>query len=162
MRIESADFKNNGLIPEKFCCDGSDVSPTLTWYGVPRAAKSLALTLDDPDAPVGTWTHWLIYNLPTDAKSLPSGVPLLPTLSHGALQGKNSFHKIGYRGPCPAPGHGAHRYFFRLYALDKMLNLRAGISREKLEDAMRGHILSRAELMGRFERQVVKRKTQLY
>ncbi len=116
------------------------------------------MIVEDPDAPVGTWVHWIAYNIPVDAKGLPAGVPPIENLPHGAQQGKNSFHKIGYGGPCPPPGHGPHRYFFRLYALDDLLDIRSGINRKELEDAMKGHIVSRAELMGRFERQAMHRK----
>lgn len=158
MRISSTAFSNQGTIPPNYTCEGANISPALTWAEIPRTAKSLALVMDDPDAPVGTWVHWLIYNIPVDAKLLPSGVPPIENLPHGALQGKNSFHKIGYGGPCPPPGHGAHRYFFRLYALDKVLELPPSASRKELDDAMRGHIVSRAELMGRFERQLARNK----
>jgi len=112
------------------------------------------LIVDDPDAPIGTWTHWIVYNIPPDAKGLPQGVPNLENLPHGMQQGKNSFNKIGYDGPCPPPGHGAHHYFFRLYALDAVLDIRSGVDRRELGHAMKGHIISQAELSGRFERHV--------
>ena len=159
MRINSTAFFNKESIPANYTCEGANVSPALDWTELPKSAKSLALVMDDPDSPVGTWVHWLVYNIPVDAKSLPSAVPPLETLTHGVQQGKNSFHKIGYTGPCPAPGQGMHRYFFRLYALDKILFIPPGATRKELDDAMKGHIVSRAELMGRFERQIMRKKT---
>jgi Raf kinase inhibitor-like YbhB/YbcL family protein len=161
MKITSPVFSNQGSIPANHTCEGANTSPALSWTEVPRTAKSLALVVDDPDAPVGTWVHWLAYNIPIDAKTLPAGVPPMENLPHGILQGKNSFNKTGYGGPCPPPGHGVHRYFFRLYALDKLLEIPAGASRKELDDAMRGHIVSRAELMGRFERQLSRKKTEI-
>jgi hypothetical protein len=162
MKISSTDFTDQGSIPPNFTCEGANISPALSWTEIPKAAKSLVLAVDDPDAPIGTWVHWIAYNIPIDAKGLPAGVPTLESLPHGALQGRNSFRKIGYGGPCPPPGHGAHRYFFRLYALDKILDIRPGSNRKELDDAMKGHIVSRAELMGRFERQAIKKSTALY
>ena len=159
MRINSAAFLNQGSIPANYTCEGANLSPALSWTEIPKSAKSLALVMDDPDAPVGTWVHWLVYNIPVDAKSLPSAMPPLEELPHGVRQGKNGFHKIGYGGPCPPPGHGVHRYFFRLYALNKLLDLPGGASRKEVDDAMRGHIVSRAELVGRFQRQAMWKKT---
>jgi len=150
MKLESSAFSPEGTIPIKYSCDGEDISPPLSWQGVPEGTQSLALICDDSDAPGMTFVHWLIYNLPTEVQQLPENVPNRERLESGALQGENNFGKVGYGGPCP-PG-GTHRYFFRLYALDGMLDLGAGISRDRLERAMEGHILAQAELMGRYSR----------
>lgn len=151
MKLESSAFSDQGMIPTKYSCDGADISPPLSWSEVPQGTQSLALICDDPDAPGMTFVHWVIYNLPPDTQQLPENVPNQEKLENGALQGKNNFGKVGYGGPCP-PG-GTHRYFFRLYALDQMLNLEAGVNREQLEQAMEGHILAQAELMGQYNRQ---------
>ncbi|HEX9201466.1 MAG TPA: YbhB/YbcL family Raf kinase inhibitor-like protein [Acidobacteriaceae bacterium] len=149
--LTSPAFPNNGKIPEKYTCDGADRSPKLTWIEVPANTRSLALIADDPDAPAGVWTHWLIWNIPADAANLPENTPKLTTLPSGARQGRNDFHRIGYAGPCPPPGT-AHRYFFKLYALDAQLNLKAGASRADLESATKPHILAQAQTMGSYER----------
>lgn len=148
--LTSSAFSNGSPIPRKFTCDGEDVSPELTWTDPPPGTKSLALICDDPDAPVGNWVHWVIFNLPPETRGLPEHVPPSKQLSGGALQGSNDFRKIGYGGPCP-PG-GTHRYYFKLYALDIILNLPAGSSKAKLERAMQGHIIAEAHLMGRYSR----------
>ncbi len=144
-------FPAEGTIPKKFTCDGSDVSPPLAWSGAPPGTHSFALIVDDPDAPVGTWVHWVLYDLPANTKELAEGVPKQEQLSNGARQGRNDFRKIGYGGPCPPPGK-PHRYFFKLYALDKKLDLSAGASKAETESAMKGHILAQAELLGRYGR----------
>ena len=115
------------------------------------AAASFALIMDDPDAPAGTWVHWVLWNLPANAQALPEGVPRREQLENGARQGRNSFHKGGYNGPCP-PAGATHRYFFRLYALDGKLDLAAGASRAQLDEAMKGHMLAQAEYMGTFHK----------
>jgi hypothetical protein len=138
------------MIPRRYTCDGEDVSPPLAWSGVPAAAQSLALVCDDPDAPVGTWIHWLLYNIPADASSLPEAVAPDSTLASGAVNGKNSWGRLGYGGPCP-PG-GTHRYFFTLYALDSRLSLESGATEAQLQQAMEGHILAEGQLMGRYQR----------
>lgn len=144
-------FANRGEIPRKNTCEGSDLSPALQWAGVSLATRSLALIADDPDAPRGTWTHWLIWNIPAHLTSLPEGVPAQETLENGALQGRNDFKHIGYGGPCPPPGK-AHRYFFKLYALNTMLDLKPGAGRKDLERAMRGHVVAQADYIGTFAR----------
>ena len=144
-------FGNGAAIPAKYTCSGANVSPALQWSDAPAGTRSLALIVDDPDAPGGTWTHWVIWDVPTQAGGLAEGVPLEESLPGGARQGKNDFGKVGYGGPCPPPGK-AHRYFFRLYALDKVLELMAGSERPDLEDAMKRHILAQAEWMGTFKR----------
>lgn len=149
--IQTTAFPESGVIPKKYTCDGADLSPALTWSNAPTGTKSLALIADDPDAPVGTWTHWIIWNIPPNANALPEGVPKDESLKDGARQGRNDFKRIGYGGPCPPPGK-PHRYFFKLYALDASLDLKPGASRKELEHAMQGHVLSHAELMGKFGR----------
>jgi Raf kinase inhibitor-like YbhB/YbcL family protein len=151
LELKTTAFTNGSEIPRKYTCSGTDLSPALTWSGVSPAARSLALIADDPDAPRGTWTHWLIWNIPAHLTSLPEGVPPREVLDNGASQGRNDFNRIGYGGPCPPPGK-AHRYFFKLYALNTVLDLRAGAGRKELERAMKGHIVSEADWMGTYKR----------
>jgi Raf kinase inhibitor-like YbhB/YbcL family protein len=151
MHISSSAFSEGGTIPKKFTCEGSDLSPELSWKGAPSNVQSFALIMDDPDAPVGMWVHWVLYNLPANAKDLPEGVEKTEQLPNGAVQGRNDFRKIGYGGPCPPAGK-PHRYLFKLYALDRKLDLKAGASKAELEAAMKGHILGQAQLMGRYGR----------
>lgn len=151
LKIESDAFAHQTAIPKKFTCDGNDVSPPLKWSGVPEAAKSLALICDDPDAPMGTWTHWVLWNMPPSTPGLPEGVPPDSVLPGGIHQGKNSWPKSGYGGPCPPPGK-PHRYFFKLFALDSELDLPVIANQAGLENAMRGHILAQAEMYGTYGR----------
>ena len=151
LELKSAAFAAGGTIPKKFTCDGPDVSPGLSWSDAPERTQSFALIMDDPDAPVGTWVHWVLYDLPAATHELPESVPKDGQLASGARQGVNDFRKLGYGGPCP-PSGPAHRYFFKLYALDTKLNLKAGASKADLEKAMKGHVLAQAELMGRYGR----------
>ena len=145
-------FAPGGDIPRRYTCDGEDLSPGLQWTGKPSAeTKGFALIADDPDAPVGTFTHWVLYDLPASATSLPEGVPKQPEISGGGKQGRNDFGKTGFGGPCPPPGK-PHRYYFRLYALDAPLSLKAGATRAELEGAMGGHVVAQAEVMGRYKR----------
>jgi Raf kinase inhibitor-like YbhB/YbcL family protein len=150
-QISSPAFSAGEAIPRKFTCDGPDVSPRLKWNEPPANTKSFALIMDDPDAPAGTWVHWVLYDLPADTGELPEGVGKQEQLSSGARQGRNDFGKIGYGGPCPPAGK-AHRYFFKLYALDTKLNLKSGATKADLERAMKGRILAQAELIGRYGR----------
>lgn len=150
MTITSPAFAAGGMIPAEYTCDGQDVSPPLVFAGVPAEAKSLALISDDPDAPAGTWVHWVIFNIPPGEKGLPRNIPPHKELPSGARQGTTDFRRIGYGGPCP-PG-GTHRYYFKLYALDSVLSLAAGSTKAQLLDAMKGHILVQAELMGKYRR----------
>lgn len=150
MKLESSAFSANGLIPSEYTCDGKNISPPLAWTEVPTATKSLALIVDDPDAPRGTFVHWVVYNLPATLTGLPAHVTQQTNLSSG-LQGKNDFSSLGYGGPCPPSG--THRYFFKLYALDQTLALPAGASKPQVLAAAEGHILASAELMGRYQRQ---------
>ncbi len=148
--VKTTGFSEGGTIPKKYTCDGSDLSPGLTWAGAPAGTKSLALIADDPDAPVGTWTHWIAWNIPPEA-ALPEGVAKVESLSDGTRQGKNDFKRIGYGGPCPPPGK-PHRYFFKLYALDATVDLKPGANRNELERAMKGHVLGQMQLIGKYGR----------
>jgi Raf kinase inhibitor-like YbhB/YbcL family protein len=149
--ISSPSFQNGAEIPKKFTCDGADASPELHWTAPPSGTQGFALIADDPDAPVGTWTHWVLFDLPAQTASLPENVPKVDELPSGGRQGRNDFRKIGYGGPCPPPGK-PHRYFFKLYALDKKLNLKPGASKKEVEQAMQGAILGTAEVMGKYGR----------
>jgi len=148
--ITSSSFTEGGLIPKKHTCDAEDISPDLNWSGVPKEAKSLALICDDPDAPGGTWVHWVLFNIPADVTTLQAGVSPDAVLKNGARHGKNDFRKLGYGGPCP-PG-GTHRYFFKIYALDTLLSLESGSTKSQLLAAMKGHILAEGQLMGKYKR----------
>ena len=151
IKITSSAFEEGGFIPAKYTCDGADVSPPLQWDAVPEGTKSVALICDDPDAPMGTWVHWVLFNLPSDAKELAENIPAEETLPNGAKQGVNDFGRIGYGGPCP-PG-GTHRYFFKIYALDTEVGLEAGADKRQLLKAMEGHILEQGQLVGKYKRQ---------
>lgn len=149
-QISSSAFANGDMIPRRYTCDGEDVSPPLEWTGVPDGTKSLALICDDPDAPMGTWVHWVVFNLPPGSEGLPEQVLSEKQLGNNARQGSNDFRRIGYGGPCP-PG-GTHRYFFKLYALDTELELASGSGKAQLLKAMEGHILAEGELIGKYRR----------
>ncbi len=149
--LSTTAFAEGGSIPARYTCDGANLSPALSWKDVPAGTQSLALIADDPDAPVGTWTHWLLWNLPPQASFLPEAAPPAASLDNGARQGTNDFRRLGYGGPCPPPGK-PHRYFFKLYALDTRLDLKPGAPRSALEQAMKGHILAQAAWMGTYER----------
>lgn len=147
---ERSIFTDNGNIAVKYTCDGADVSPPLAWSDPPEGTKSFALILDDPDAPSKTWVHWLLYNIPGDARALKENLPNHKQLADGSFQGINDFKNYGYDGPCP-PG-GTHGYRLKLYALDTILALSAGTTKEQLIDAMDGHILEKTELVGTYKR----------
>src|SRR5207253_1927081 len=148
MQLTSPAFEPGRSIPSLYTCDGKDLSPPLAWSGAPAGTKSFALITDDPDAPAGTWVHWVLWNLPATLTDLKGGVHAERELAGGARQGTNDFGTIGYGGPCPPSG--THRYFFKLYALDTVLDLKEGAAKQELEAAMHGHILAKAELMGKF------------
>lgn len=148
--VTSTAFEQGGMIPRQYTCDGRNVSPPLAWTGVPDGSKSLALICDDPDAPMGTWVHWVLFNLPSQSKALAENIPPQKILESGAKHGVNDFRRLGYGGPCPP--RGTHRYYFRLYALDKELDLHAGITKAELIKAMAGHILAEGQLMGKYKR----------
>lgn len=154
MMLTSTVFSQGGMIPQRYTCDGADVSPPLSWSGLPAGTKSLALVVDDPDAPDPAaprmvWVHWVLYNLPPVAAELPEAVPA-KALPQGTLQGVNDWQRSGYAGPCPPVGR--HRYFFKLYALDVVLPDLGEPAKAVVEKAMHGHILGHAELMGQYQR----------
>ena len=153
MRIAftSPAFGDGKPIPARHTADGQDVSPPLKWTGVPESARTLALVCEDPDAPVGTWVHWVLFNLPAGVPELPENVLPAGNAPHGARQGLNDFRHLGYGGPAPPPGR-PHRYFFKLYALDLELPLPPGASRKVLSQAMEGHIVGEGQLMGTYQR----------
>jgi hypothetical protein len=150
LRVQSSAFSEGGAIPRQYTCDGRDLSPPLSFSGLPPEAKSLALICDDPDAPGKTWVHWVLYNLPPGSKGLPEGVPATKDVPGGGAQGNNDFRKIGYGGPCPPSG--THRYFFKLYALDGQVSLPPGATKQDLLRAMEGHVLAEGKLSGKYTR----------
>lgn len=155
MPLQSSAFAPNEMIPRKYTGDGEDKSPPLSWSVVPPGTKELALIVDDPDAPTPTpWVHWVLYRIPAEARSLPEGIApsLRVAQPAGLAQGKNSWGKIGYGGPAPPKGHGRHRYFFKLYALDSPVDLEPGAAKEALLKAMSGHVLAEGELIGTYQR----------
>lgn len=155
IELSSPSFENNAGIPKRFTGDGEDVSPQLNWSGIPEGAKELALVVDDPDAPTPEpWVHWLIYKIPAGSTGLPENVAETETVTSpaGAMQGKNSFGKIGYGGPAPPRGHGVHHYYFKLYALDAELDVKAGLSKAQLLSAMEPHVRAHGELVGTYQR----------
>lgn len=149
--ISSEAFKENGTIPDEYTCEGEDISPPLSWQGLPAGTKSIALIADDPDAPGRAFVHWVIYNIPANTQKLAKGIPGQEKLADGSLQGMTDFGRAGYGGPCPPHGK-PHRYFFKIYAIDRILDLSSGASREDVEDAMKGHILAKGELIGKYAR----------
>ena len=142
MRIRSPEFEHNQVMPKRLSCQGEDVNPLLVIEGIPKEAKSLVLIVDDPDAPSGTWVHWVVYDMPVIGRIEENSIP--------GKQGINSAGKRDYHGPCPPSG--THRYFFKIFALDKMLNLDEGLTKEELEQAIEGHILDKAELLGLYKK----------
>lgn len=153
MRFElsSSAFKEGEFIPGRHTCEGEDLSPPLHWSVPPAATKSFVVIADDPDAPAGTWVHWVIYNLPLDLRGLPEGIPAKDHWLNGALQGMNDFKRAGYGGPCPPPGK-PHRYYFKLSALDAILDLKPRATKSQVLEACKGHVLAEAQLMGRYGR----------
>jgi len=150
MKLSSLAFNDGDMIPNKYTCDGADISPPLEWGLVPEDSKSIALICDDPDAPVGTWVHWVYYDIPAGTNGLSENITPQEKPDNGGKQGTNDFRKIGYGGPCP-PG-GTHRYYFKIYALDTILNLPAGADKKQLLKEMEGHIIGQAQLMGKYKR----------
>ena len=144
LTLSSSAFKSGGEIPRQYTCEGADQSPALSWSGAPAGTKSFALIADDPDAPSGLFTHWLLWNIPSQTNSIAEGN------APKGVQGTNDFGKSGYRGPCPPPG--VHRYSFKIFALDRELDLRSGAKRNQVDAAMKGHIMAQAELVGRYAR----------
>lgn len=152
IEMHSPAFAASSRIPVKHTGQGEDVSPPLKWGAVPEETRSLALICDDPDAPMGEWTHWVIFNIPAGTEELPAAVPAIETLPNGARQGTNDFGRIGYGGPFPPTG-ASHRYFFKIFALDAALALVSGGKRADLLRAMEGHVLGQGQLMGTYRRQ---------
>ena len=155
LELKSGAFAAGAVLPKRHTCDGEDLSPPLSWAGLPKESKSLALIMDDPDAPPGTWVHWVLYDLPPDQAKLSEGLPKKESLANGAKQGLcwgvEDFDRVGYHGPCPPPGK-PHRYFFKLYALDKPLGLPPKSTKAQVLKAMEGHVLGKAELVGLYKR----------
>jgi Raf kinase inhibitor-like YbhB/YbcL family protein len=152
LHLSSPAFAANADIPTPFTCDGANRSPALTWDTAPANTRSWVLLMQDLDAAQGKGVHWVVYDLPPDTRHLPEGLPTLPFLLEGGVQGKNDFGQYGYKGPCP-PAATSHRYQFRLYALDKLLDLPPNSTGAAIQDAMTGHILAEAEFIGRYRRQ---------
>ncbi len=151
LELSSSAFGSGQAIPKKYTCQDADVSPPLAWSNAPQGTRSFALIMDDPDAPLVTWVHWVVWNIPATARSLKEAVPQGSDLPDGTKQGRNSGRRAGYSGPCPPTG--SHRYFFKLYALDTTLSLAADSGKDQLLEAMKGHILAQAELMGTYKKQ---------
>jgi hypothetical protein len=149
--LKSPAFEQGGNIPKRYTCEGQDISVPLIWKDAPLKTRSFALISDDPDAPIGIWVHWVIYDIPDTATELKEGIPTDASLPDGSRQGMNDFRRIGYGGPCPPPGK-PHRYFFKLYALDTMLYLNPGATKKQLLKAMEGHILAETQLIGKYQR----------
>lgn len=150
IELTSPVFKNGEAIPQKYSCDGEDISPPLHWDNVPAGTTSLALIMDDPDAPRGTWVHWVLYNIPPATNELPENVAPVDSLPGEGSQGNNSWKRVGYGGPCPPVR--THRYFFKIYALNTQLSLDAGATKADVLQTMEGHILAQGHLMGTYER----------
>ena len=152
IEVKSTAFQDGAMMPKLYTCDGKDISPPLSWTGVPAEAKSIALIMDDPDAPVGTWIHWVLFNIPPDTKSLVENIPRALSLPNGGVHGANSWgkKKVGYGGPCPPSG--THRYYFKVYALDTKLNLGSGATVDQIQKAMKGHVMAEGQLMGKYKR----------
>jgi len=149
LTVLSAAFIMGATIPQQYCC--APYSPPLSWSQVPEETRSIAVLCDDPDAPVGDWVHWVLFNLPPDTESLEPGIPRKAKLENGAIQGTTDYGRIGYDGPCPPPGK-PHRYFFTVFALDALLDLDSSATKADLLNAMEGHVLAKGELMGKFGR----------
>jgi len=149
--IMSLAIRAGAAIARQYTCDGRDVSPPLSWENPPQETQSFALICEDPDAPMGTWVHWVVYNIPAILRALPEGLPAVQKLQDGTLQGKNDFGRLGYGGPCPPVGR-PHRYFFRLYALAGKPNLEPGAKKQELLRAMEGRILGQAEFFATYGR----------
>ena len=143
-------LEEGGMIPAKYTCDGDNISPPLKWEQIPKGTKSFALISDDPDAPAGTWIHWVMWNIPAESNGLPEAVPAAAQLPDGSKQGVTSARSHGYHGPCPPSG--THRYYFKIYALDMMFDLPDNLTKQDLIAAMKGHILAEGALMGKYQR----------
>ncbi len=153
MTISSA-FKDGDFIPKKYACEGQDVNPEIVVSNVPEGAKTIAIICEDPDAPIRTFVHWVLWNFPVNGSSvkIPEGIKKLEKLPDGTMQGYNDFGKIGYNGPCPPKGHGVHHYHFKVYAVNNVLELKGKITKKELEKALSGKVLAQAEIIGLYER----------
>lgn len=151
MKLTSTAFKEGQPIPAKYTCDDKNVSPPLRWSDIPKNAKTLFIMCEDPDAPGGAWLHWTLFNLPVAVTEMGEAVPNKDPLPHGALQGLNDFQNVGYGGPCPPPGK-AHRYIFKIYALDSQLQLKSGAGKKELLKTIEDHIIGEGQLMGTYQR----------
>lgn len=151
MQMTSSAFKEGDMIPSKYTCDGLNVSPPLEWKDIPAGTKSFALIGDDPDAPMGTWVHWVAFNIPANMTGLDENLRPEKEFKNGMRQGSNDWPRIGYGGPCPPSG--THRYYFKLYALDTMLDMKPGATKSQVLKAIKGHVLAEAQLMGKYKRQ---------
>ena len=151
LSLSSTAFEEGEAVPTRFTCDGEDISPPLAWGEAPAGARAFVLIVDDPDAPLGVFTHWVLFNIPADRRALPEAVPAEEEVLGGAMQGKNGLGRIGYTGPCPPPG-SPHHYRFNLYALDQPLAMAAGASRTQVLDAMQEHVLAQGRLTGTYQR----------
>jgi Raf kinase inhibitor-like YbhB/YbcL family protein len=149
--LKTSAFQPGSEIPKQFTCEGQDQSPPLQWGDAPKGTQSFALIVEDPDAPSGTFTHWVLFNLPANLTELPQGVPHSHHIPSGGVQGTNDFGKVGYGGPCPPAGK-PHRYFFKLYALNTKLDLSPGAKKSDVEHSMDGHVIAHAEIMGKYQR----------
>ncbi len=151
LKISSSSFKDGGVVPSKYTCEGEDISPQIGWGELPEGVKSLAFVCDDSDAPGGDFVHWVIFNIPTEIDSLPEGIVAKDTLKFGAIQGMTDFGSVGYGGPCPPRG-SVHHYHFKLYGLDKMLEADENATKDELLGKMEGHIVAKGEIVGLFKR----------
>ena len=152
IKLTSRAFAEGRLIPQKYTCEGLNISPPLAWTSGPSRTQSFVIIMEDPDAPAGTWVHWVLFDLPPTIHNLPEGIPALRKLANAEKHGMNSFKKLGYGGPCPPSG--THRYIFKIYALDEMLKLEPGLAKEELFWAMDGHILAEGQLTGKYKKQL--------
>ncbi|MFN2576701.1 MAG: YbhB/YbcL family Raf kinase inhibitor-like protein [Pyrinomonadaceae bacterium] len=150
IKLVSAGFTDGQPLPRQYTCSGVNVSPPLEWTGVPKSAKTVAIIADDPDAPSGTWGHWVVYNLPAETIGMVENLPATDDLKGGGFQGRNDFGNVGYGGPCPPSG--THRYFFKIYALDNELTLKPGATKAELEKAMESHVVGQGQLMGTYRK----------
>jgi len=151
LTITSSAFEPNESIPSQYTCDGEDLSPPLSWSNTPADTRSFVLICDDPDAPMGTWVHWVLYDIPAEVRSLEENIPADAVLPNGAMHGMTDFRRLGYGGPCPPSG--THRYFFKLYALDTVLGQEPGLRKDDVLTAIEGHVLEKSELVGTYKRQ---------
>lgn len=152
LTVSSSNFTDGQRLPIDFTCDGKDHSPQLSWGGIPNWVKSFSIICDDPDAPSKTWVHWVVFNVPSRVNAFPEGISASSLAEMGALLGKNDFNRLEWGGACPPKGHGVHHYFFTVYALDTLLDLPEGSSRDQIDKAMEGHIVAQGKLMGTYSR----------